>query len=93
MLFRSFSFSVLSTRTLFHEYTHALVYSVTPVCPRWIHEGLAEYCSGSRPPRIGQIIPLERLENASAWWNGESAPLVHLLFASKQGSHAPLDKS
>jgi tetratricopeptide (TPR) repeat protein len=64
-------------RILFHEYTHALIYSVTPACPRWIHEGLAEYCSGSRPPRIGQIIPLERLENASAWWNGESAPLAY----------------
>lgn len=64
-------------RILFHEYTHALVYSITPVSPRWVQEGLAEYCSGSRLPRIGQIIPLERLENASAWWNGESAFLVY----------------
>jgi hypothetical protein len=64
-------------RILFHEYTHALVYSVTPVCPRWVQEGLAESCAGSRLLKIGQIIPLERLENASSWWNGESAPLAY----------------
>ena len=64
-------------RILFHEYTHALVFSITPVCPRWVQVGLAEFCSGSRLLKIGQIIPLERLENASAWWNGESAPLAY----------------
>jgi len=28
---------------LFHEYTHALVYSITPICPTWLNEGLAQY--------------------------------------------------
>jgi len=42
-------------RVLFHEYVHALIYSITPQCPRWVHEGMAEYLSrgsgaaGERP--------------------------------------------
>jgi tetratricopeptide (TPR) repeat protein len=32
------------TRTLFHEYTHAIVYELAAnQCPTWLNEGLAEY--------------------------------------------------
>ena len=51
-------------RILTHEYVHALVHQLTDQCPRWINEGLAEYYSQSEVPEIGQIIPLERLEDS-----------------------------
>jgi tetratricopeptide (TPR) repeat protein len=54
----------LLKRVLYHEYTHALVHTITSKCPRWLHEGLADYFS--REPgqveTIGQIIPLNLLE-------------------------------
>lgn len=52
----------LLKRVLVHEFTHALVHDLTPSCPLWINEGLAEYFSGSRPRVIGQVIPLNQLE-------------------------------
>jgi hypothetical protein len=48
-------------RVLFHEYTHALLYSLAPACPLWLHEGLAQYLSGERGVNIGQVIPLPAL--------------------------------
>lgn len=54
----------LLRKVLFHEYTHALVSSITSRCPLWINEGLAEYFSGGYPERIGQVIPLDRLEDS-----------------------------
>lgn len=33
------------SRVLRHEYVHALVFSIAEDCPRWLHEGLAEYFS------------------------------------------------
>jgi len=52
----------LFRKVLFHEYTHALVYSITPSCPTWLNEGLAMYFSGERRERVGQLIPLRSLE-------------------------------
>jgi tetratricopeptide (TPR) repeat protein len=50
-------------RILFHEYTHALVHAITPRCPIWLNEGLAEYFSrGENEKTIGQLIPLKYLE-------------------------------
>lgn len=49
-------------RVLFHEYTHALVHSITRNCPQWINEGLADYFSGGYSERVGQVIPLRSLE-------------------------------
>jgi len=49
-------------RILFHEYTHAYIHSITPRCPRWINEGLAEYYSCNDRSIIGQVIPLNKLE-------------------------------
>jgi len=33
-------------RILYHEYTHAVVRSITPRCPTWLNEGLAQYFEG-----------------------------------------------
>jgi tetratricopeptide (TPR) repeat protein len=33
-------------RILFHEYTHAVVRAITPRCPTWLNEGLAQYFEG-----------------------------------------------
>ena len=57
----------LLKRILFHEFTHALVVSITPACPVWLNEGLAEYFSEDEEllnigRQIGQLIPLKYLE-------------------------------
>jgi tetratricopeptide (TPR) repeat protein len=77
---------------LFHEYTHALVFSITRKCPRWLQEGLAEYfehhSTNKTPPKtIGQWIPLKYLSGAffhrdrrvvfAAYW--QSYSLVYYL--------------
>jgi tetratricopeptide (TPR) repeat protein len=49
---------------LFHEYVHALIHSITKNCPRWIHEGMAEYYSKGSSQRIGQKIPFSHLDSA-----------------------------
>jgi tetratricopeptide (TPR) repeat protein len=33
-------------RLLYHEYAHAVVRSITPRCPTWLNEGLAQYFEG-----------------------------------------------
>ncbi len=33
-------------RILYHEYSHAVVRSITPRCPTWLNEGLAQYFEG-----------------------------------------------
>ncbi|HSQ35516.1 MAG TPA: tetratricopeptide repeat protein [Candidatus Binatia bacterium] len=50
-------------RVLYHEYTHALLFSLAPGCPLWLHEGLAQFFSGDRPVQTGQVIPLALLNN------------------------------
>lgn len=57
----------LLKRILYHEFVHALVNSITPRCPVWLNEGLAEYFSEDEEllkwgAAIGQLIPLQRLE-------------------------------
>lgn len=54
----------LLERVLFHEYTHALVHAITRKCPLWLNEGLAEYFSNSGSERIGQMIPLMKINSA-----------------------------
>jgi hypothetical protein len=55
---------------LFHEYVHALIYSITRNCPLWIHEGMAEYYSKGPSQKVGQLIPLNNLENSFAGLTG-----------------------
>ena len=50
-------------RVLTHEYIHALLYSMTPDCPLWLHEGLAQYLSGDKAVSVSQLIPLGLLAN------------------------------
>jgi tetratricopeptide (TPR) repeat protein len=43
--------------TLRHELTHAFIYAQAgDNCPRWLHEGIAEYCEGSRSERYGKML-------------------------------------
>lgn len=50
-------------RIIYHEYSHALVRALTPYCPMWLNEGLAEYFSlKDDVVKIGQLIPLNNLE-------------------------------
>jgi tetratricopeptide (TPR) repeat protein len=51
-------------KVLYHEYAHALVFSITPRSPVWLNEGLAMYLSGETRERVGQIMPLRTLEGA-----------------------------
>lgn len=52
-------------RVLYHEYVHAMIYSITPLCPRWVHEGMAEYLSRGPGADSGKPqLPLRLLENA-----------------------------
>jgi hypothetical protein len=54
----------LLERVLYHEYTHALVHAITRKCPLWLNEGLAEYFSNRGTERIGQVIPLMKINSA-----------------------------
>jgi tetratricopeptide (TPR) repeat protein len=48
---------------LYHEYTHAVVRAITPRCPTWLNEGLAQYFEG-REISGGQRETLRRLAAA-----------------------------
>jgi tetratricopeptide (TPR) repeat protein len=63
---------------LFHEYVHALIYSITRNCPLWVHEGLAEYYSKGPSQRVGQIIPLNRLESSFAGLDGRGIIIAYI---------------
>lgn len=72
----------LLKRILFHEFTHALVASITPRCPVWLNEGLAEYFSEDEEllkwgAAIGQLIPLRYLEGGFPS-NGRLAAVAYL---------------
>jgi tetratricopeptide (TPR) repeat protein len=60
-------------QVLVHEFTHALVHSITPDCPTWLNEGLAEYFSKSALAKTGQTIPLNRLEGSFMGFSNDQA--------------------
>lgn len=64
-------------KVLFHEYTHAVVHSLTRNCPLWINEGLAEYFSTSYPRKTGQVIPLKQLERSFSGLSGSNAGMAY----------------
>ncbi|HXX58784.1 MAG TPA: tetratricopeptide repeat protein [Thermodesulfovibrionales bacterium] len=68
---------VLLKKVLFHEYAHTLVHSLTPRCPLWINEGIAEYFSAHYPEKTGQVIPLHSLEQSFAWLPGDKVGLAY----------------
>jgi tetratricopeptide (TPR) repeat protein len=62
-------------KLLYHEYTHAVVRSITPNCPTWLNEGLAQYFEGRefdssqkealrRIARAGKLPSLPDLEGS-----------------------------
>ncbi|UCH96539.1 MAG: hypothetical protein JSV88_06735 [Candidatus Aminicenantes bacterium] len=70
-------------RILFHEYTHALVHAITPRCPVWINEGLAEYFSEDEElleigKKYGQLIPLRLLERGFPSGNPRLVAVAYL---------------
>lgn len=67
----------LLKKVLFHEYTHAVIHSITQRCPSWINEGLAEYFSTGNKQKIGQLIPLRNIENS--FW-GLTDRNVHIAY-------------
>lgn len=78
---------------LFHEYTHAVVRAITPRCPTWLNEGLAQYFEGSQiDPRqqevlkqlmlAGKIPSLTKLEGSFTGLVGDQAQSAYLLSLS-----------
>ena len=62
-------------KLLYHEYTHAVVRAITPHCPTWLNEGLAQYFEGRqvdaaqkdalrRIARAGKLPMLSNLEGS-----------------------------
>jgi tetratricopeptide (TPR) repeat protein len=73
----------LLKRILFHEFTHALVNSITTNCPVWFNEGLAEYFSEDEEllklgEQVGQLIPLQYLERGFPSGNPRLVALAYL---------------
>jgi len=58
-------------KILYHEYTHAVVRSITPRCPTWLNEGLAQYfegreIDGSQRTHLRQLAETGKLPLLSA---------------------------
>jgi len=80
-------------RILFHEYTHAVVSAITPRCPTWLNEGLAQYFEGSQIDSqqqemlkklvlAGKIPSLTNLESSFIGLGGGQAQLAYLFSLS-----------
>lgn len=76
-------------RLLFHEYTHAVVRAITPRCPTWLNEGLAQYFEGRvfedrlqealrKTARAGKIPSLSGLEGSFMGLSGDQAMIAYL---------------
>ncbi len=69
----------LLRRVLYHEYAHALVFTLTDGrVPLWLNEGLAEYFSRDYPVQTGQVIPLQRLEASFTGLSREQISVAYL---------------
>ncbi len=80
-------------RILFHEYTHAVVRSITPRCPTWLNEGLAQYFEGRevdsqrrdllrRIAQAGKLPPLSNLEGSFMGLDNNQAAFAYLFSLS-----------
>jgi tetratricopeptide (TPR) repeat protein len=76
-------------RLLYHEYTHAVVRAITPRCPTWLNEGLAQYFEGReidshqkeilrRIAQSGKLPLLSNLEGPFTGLDGNQAVLAYL---------------
>jgi tetratricopeptide (TPR) repeat protein len=80
-------------RILYHEYTHAVVRAITPRCPTWLNEGLAQHFEGrtidSRQKdalrqiaQEGKLPSLTNLEGSFMGLGGNQAAFAYLLSLS-----------
>lgn len=80
-------------RLLYHEYTHAVVRAMTPRCPTWLNEGLAQYFEGreidSRQKEVlrriaqsGKLPLLSNLEGSFTGLDGNQAVFAYLFSLS-----------
>jgi tetratricopeptide (TPR) repeat protein len=80
-------------RLLYHEYTHAVVRAITPRCPTWLNEGLAQYfegreIDGRQSALLGQLArenklsSLASLEGSFTGLNGNQAGFAYLVSLS-----------
>ena len=80
-------------RLLVHEYTHAVVRALSPRCPTWLNEGLAQHFEGreieSRQQEVlkqvagsGKLPPLANLEGSFIGLNNNQAMLAYLFSLS-----------
>ena len=80
-------------KLLYHEYTHAVVRAITPRCPTWLNEGLAQYFEsreiGSHQRDIlrriaaeGKLPPLTALEGSFMGLGGGQAAYAYLVSLS-----------
>ena len=73
---------------LYHEYTHAVLRDMTPRCPAWIHEGLAQYFEGRKAPPELRSDPshkgpiLANLEIPFRNLNAQQAKLAYVISLS-----------
>jgi tetratricopeptide (TPR) repeat protein len=76
-------------RLLYHEYTHAVVRAITPRCPTWLNEGLAQYFEGReidsrqkealrRIAQSGKLPSLSNLEGSFTGLDGNQAVFAYL---------------
>jgi tetratricopeptide (TPR) repeat protein len=80
-------------RILYHEYTHAVVRAITPRCPTWLNEGLAQYFERKevdagqqsmlkRIAQAGKLPPLSNLEGSFMGLSGGQAMYAYLFSLS-----------
>jgi len=76
-------------RILYHEYTHAVVHTITPRVPTWLNEGLAQYFEGKeinaqqkamlrRVAQMGKLPPLFYLEGSFTGLDSNQARNAYL---------------
>jgi tetratricopeptide (TPR) repeat protein len=80
-------------KLLYHEYTHAVVRAITPRCPTWLNEGLAQYFEGRRINsqqravlkhivQSGKLPPLQNLEGSFMGLGGSQAEHAYVFSLS-----------
>lgn len=80
-------------KLLYHEYTHAVVRAITPRCPTWLNEGLAQHFEGReiapvlrdglrKMAKDGRLLPLTSLEGSFMGLGTVQAAYAYLLSLS-----------
>lgn len=80
-------------RLLYHEYTHAVIRAISPRCPTWLNEGLAQYFEGRevagrqkealrKLAQGGKLPSLANLERSFTGLNSDQAMFAYLFSLS-----------